>query len=175
MEGIQILENENELTIVIPKAGNMLVAGITGLWCGVFLYSTFQVIRDGLLFRDLDFTVPWILFTLVAVFVFKFFLWNIRGKEKISLNSTSLKITRLGTILSIPSSYETSLIDNFKVNKERTSWWKSFYGISGGHIAFTYQGDLSKFFGQTITDKGAANVVQRLNERLARIKSTLPQ
>jgi hypothetical protein len=173
MEDVQVLEDEKELTIIIPRKGNALAAGIAALWCGVLLYSTFQVIRDRLLFRDAGFTIPWLLFLLAAIVIFDIFLWNIHGREKVSLTSNHLKISKLGTMLSFPNRYESNLVNDFRVNNEATSWWKSFYGFSGGTLVFTYWGDRHEFFGQTVSGKTATYIVQRLNDRLAKIKSTI--
>jgi hypothetical protein len=91
------------------------------------------------------------------------FFWNIRGREKVTLNNENLTIERLGTFLTLPKKYETNLIDGFEAGTRgnRVTIW-TIYGFSGGRVSFDYW-EKPKHFGQTITEGQAKEIADKLN------------
>jgi hypothetical protein len=165
-KGIEITENDRELTILIPRIGHWLVIVLTGGWCFLWVCILFSIIRDGLLFEYSGFAWPIGVLSLIWLFVLKTFLWHVRGKEKITLDKEHLKINRVGTFLTSTRKYELNLIDGFSFTETNNiPWWSKLYGFAGGTIAFNYW-ERPEYFGQTIDKKEASEIVTRLNERL---------
>jgi hypothetical protein len=162
-----IQDDNDKLVFVIPRRANGLAVILTGLWIlGYFiilLTVVYGQISDNRFIAELNVYI--FLFALVWLMAIKMFLWNVRGKEKITLDNGLLSIERLGTLLTIPKKYETNLIDRFAVvENENWSIW-TIYGFSGGQISFDYWGR-PKYFGQTITKKQAREIVDKLNVRI---------
>jgi hypothetical protein len=163
---IEIIEKDNELTVLIPRTRHWVVIVLTGGWSFLWVYILFSIIRDGLLFEYSGFAWHIGAFTLVWVFVLKTFLWHVRGKEKITMDKEHLKINRLGTFLTSTRKFELNLIDDFKfAGTNNIPWWSKLYGFSGGQISFDYW-DRPEYFGQTVDEREAGKIVTRLNERL---------
>jgi len=159
---IEIKEDKDRIILIIPRKGNVFIVGLTGLWCAMLLYSLYLQISDGVIGDTYGYML---FFFIVGLFVFKSFLWNIRGKEKITLDNKTLKVERLGTILTTARKFETSLIDGFDTSVSDNPWWSKAYGFSGGQISFNYW-DRPEYFGQTVTKKQALEVASILNGRI---------
>lgn len=162
----EITENDKELTLIIPRKGDALIIFSTGSWCVGWMFALYLQISDGFVFQYPEFVWGSGLFTLVCIFVFKIFLWHVRGKEKITLDGVNLKIERLGTFLTTTRKYEVNLIDNFEVvTTDNVPWWSKKYGFAGGHISFDYW-DRPEYFGQTLNKKQGKEIVSLLNQRI---------
>lgn len=94
---IEIIENEEALTVLIPRTGHWVVIVMTGGWCLLWIYMLYLMARDGMFFRDAGSLWYTGAFCLVWVFALKTFLWHVRGKEKITADKEYLRINRLGT------------------------------------------------------------------------------
>jgi hypothetical protein len=163
---IEIIENQKELTILIPRTGHWLVIVMTGGWCLMWLYMLYLMGADGMFFRDAEFMWYTGAFSLVWIFVLKTFLWHVRGKEKITMDKEYLRIGRLGTFLTATRKFELHLIDDFKFTEiNNIPGWSKLYGFAGGKISFDYW-QRPEFFGQTLGKKDAREIVTRLNDRL---------
>jgi hypothetical protein len=163
---IEIIENERELTILIPRTGNWVVIVTTGAWSFVWIGSLYNIIRGEMLFRDPGFTIFIVMFSLTCLFVLKTFLWHLRGVEKIILDQNHLKISKLGTFLTSTRKFETNLIDDFRFTEEdNVARWIKLYGFAGGKIAFDHW-ERPEYFGQTVSEKEAKLIASRINERL---------
>lgn len=167
MEGeFEIIENAKELVLIIPRKGDGLIILLTGGWCVGWIYILYHQIRDGFVFQYPEFVWGSGLFSLLCIFLFKTFLWHVRGKEKITLDGVNLKIERLGTFLTTTRKYEVNLIGNFEVTTiDNVPWWSKKYGFAGGRISFDYW-DRPEYFGQTLNKKQGKAIVLLLNERM---------
>lgn len=116
-----IQDDNDKLVFVIPRRANGLAVILTGLWIPGYLIILLTVIygqiSDNRFIAELNLYM--FFFGVVWLIAIKMFLWNVRGKEKITLDSGLLLIERLGTILTIPKKYETNLIDSFGVVKKK--------------------------------------------------------
>lgn len=161
---IEIIDNDQGLTIIIPRIGHWVVIVKTGLWCLIWIFIFYALASDGMLFRDSDFMWHMAAFALLWFFVLRIFLWHVRGKEKITVDKAHLKISRLGTFLTSTRKYELSLIDNFRFTETNSvPWLSELYGFAGGHIAFDHW-ERPEYFGQTVSKRDAEEIVARLNE-----------
>jgi hypothetical protein len=170
MSRIQLIENEEELIICISKNPNWSILILTGIWLtgllgmlSIFLYDfiiTRRIESDIILFLSF--------FIFVGLFVLKAFLWNLRGKEKISLNNKELKIEHLGTVLSYASKYDMNFIGGFEeATKVKIPWLIKIYGFAGGQIQFRYWEQI-RYFGQSLETNEIDNIVNTLNDKLKR-------
>lgn len=166
---IEIIENDQGLTIIIPRTGHWVVIVMTGLWCLVWVFIFYALATEGMLLRDSDFTWHMAAFALLWFLVLRIFLWHVRGKEKITMDKAHLKISRLGTFLTLTRKYELGLIDDFRFTEtSEVPQLSALYGFAGGHIAFHYW-ERPEYFGQTVRKKDAEEIATRLNERIKRL------
>lgn len=159
---MEIIKDNNRTIIIIPRNGNLFIILLTGCWFLFLLYGFYLQFSDGFLFIDTEAIILNLVFLVVGLIVLKTFLWHVRGKEKITLDSEILKIEKLGTFLTFPRKYETNLIDRFEIEqKEIGTWWSRLYGFSGGRIFFNYW-ENPKHFAQTISKLEAKELVEIL-------------
>jgi len=159
----------NNLVVTLKREANYLILFLTGAWSLGWASITLTILY-GLATNpekiDGELVIFITLILLVGVFVLKYFLWHLNGKEKIELSSHEMIIEKLGTILTSKNRYELSQIDNFRVVTKQTSpLILRMYGVTGGQVHFGYYGK-TKVFGQTVSKKEAQNLVDVLNENL---------
>jgi hypothetical protein len=163
---IDISETNKELTIIINNRRNYFMLIISGLWL-LGWTSILFVFFFGFMFDkgkiDNDFFVIIPLYLIAGIIVTKIFFWQVAGKEQIKLTKDNISITKLGTILVVPSKFETNLVDNFiALNSFENAYWKRLYGFSGGLIKFNYL-DTPKYFGLTLNNEEAKVIVEKIN------------
>lgn len=163
-----ITDNDGKIVLTIPRQTNGFAVILTGLWTigyiVILVTIVYGQISDSRFVAGLNLTI--FFFGTVCFICLKMFLWNIQGKERITLDSKELRIQRLGTFLTFPKKYETQLIDGFEVTtKPNGVSFSSTYGFSDGRVAFDYWGQ-TKRFGQTITTKQAEQIVDQLNAKI---------
>lgn len=163
---IKISQDEKSINVEIPRIGPWgdLLRG--GFWCLVWLFIFYTLIRSGVLEQHPDMGISMIGFALLWLFVFRVFLWNAMGREKIKLTRQELTIRRAGTFLTLTRKYEVDLIDEFRytdtIDVPRLSWR---YGFAGGYISFNYW-ERPEYFGESVTKAEAENIAGLLNDWL---------
>jgi hypothetical protein len=160
---IEIIENENELILILPRTGRWAVIVLTGFWCLVWV-GIFVSLADIELLSRAGFAYHVAGFALIWLFIFRIFLWHVIGKEKIVLNREHLTIKRLGTFLTFTRKFEVNLIDDFRYTDTiDVPRYHLAYGFAGGYIVFEYW-DHPEYFGQSLDKKEAQEIAMRLND-----------
>jgi len=103
-------------------------------------------------------------FLFFEIFLIKIFLWLYRGQEKITINTNTLKIEKIGSILDFPTTYKLEKIRTFSLAEKKPL--QDFFNrsdLSGGEIQFVYFGETIKF-GQSLTRIEAEEIIRQLNK-----------
>lgn len=162
---IEIIENEEALTVLIPRTGHWVVIVMTGGWCLLWIYMLYLMARDGMFFRDAGSLWYTGAFCLVG-FRFEDISLACQRKRK---NNSRQRIFKDQPAWDFPRKYELDLIDDFKFTEvSNVPWWSKLYGFDGGQISFDYW-DRPEYFGQTVDKKEALEIIIRLNERIKMI------
>jgi hypothetical protein len=164
-----MVKMDKHIVLTIKRKPNWFILFLTGLWTlgwtailGTVIYGL-STDSDKI---DAQLAIFMTLFFIAGLFVIKIFLWHVRGHEKITLDKNELKIEKLGTILTIPKTFETRELDSFSLTeKPTTAKWIKFWGLGGGQVQFNYMGQY-KYFGQSLTKKDAKELIDNLNDRL---------
>lgn len=154
------------ISFIIKKKQNWFILFLTGVWLIVW-FGIFTTVLYGLATDtdklDEEIVIFTTFFFIAAIFVFKIFLWHLRGKEKIVLNDNELKIEKLGTIFTFSQKYELHLIENLSLTSiPTTPLWIRIWGLGGGQIKFEYLGQ-NKYFGQSLNREEASVIIKDLN------------
>lgn len=163
------MENKKVAEYIIKSKANIPILVMTGVWSIAWLFVMIIVIM-GIMTEFQHNVIHIVLFAIffgiAGLFVVKAFLWQLKGKEKITLTKDKLIISKLSTILTSPSEYETGEIGRFKLTEKEDSFslWR-IYGFTGGKISFGYY-ENEKHFGQTLSRKEAAALIEELNEKI---------
>ena len=121
---IIISESLNNLEIIITKKKNFLfiIFGIHYLALilfgliysfSTFLHSTLEETSNQNVLNILLFLTP------LSFVIIKSFIWNIKGKEKISVNKDYLEIDKKGMLFSKPELYNIDYINNIRIVGEK--------------------------------------------------------
>lgn len=167
---IRITKDEKSLTVLIPKIGPWTVLALTGFWCAVWVLIFYNLNSGGVLAQHPDMTVSMIGFGILWLFIFRIFLWNAIGHERILCDHQHLLIKRAGTFLTFSRKYELDLIDEFRYSETSSvPRLSAVYGFAGGKICFDYW-ERPEYFGQSVTKAEAEEIVVLFNEWLKRNK-----
>jgi hypothetical protein len=163
------MENKIVAEYIIKRKANISILLLTGVWSIAWLFVMVIIVMG--IITQFEYNVtPLVLFAIffgiIGLIVVKAFLWQLKGKEKITLTKDKLIISKLGTILTSPCEYETREIGRFKLTEkvESFSLWR-IYGFTGGKISFDYY-ENEKHFGQTLSRKEASVLIEELNEKI---------
>ena len=170
-------DNGIEQQIVIPAKRNWFLVFFIGAWlCGWLMGELFAIASvTGLLGRNP--AAPFIMFWLIAwtvggFFAFRVFLWNITGKEMITVGQGRIAIEKKGALLFKPKVYDLNEVKNIRVQEENSEYG-GFYGSrrnalgifnSGGTIRFDYGLQTVKFAGG-IDEAEAKFILGKLKDR----------
>lgn len=173
-----IQDNFMDVQIIVPARRNWLVIIFIGAWmCGWLMGES--VVLAGLLglFGRTSPADLFILFWLVAwtvggFFAFRAFLWNLKGKEVITVDQNRLAINRKGLLFSKPKVYDLNEVksiraqdDNLGYNVFFGSRRSDFSGFNfGGTIRFDY-GLKTVKFAIGIDEAEAKFIIEKLKER----------
>ena len=163
------MEDKIVTEYVIKRKANIPILLLTGVWSIAWLFVMVIIIMG--IIAEFEYNVTSlvlfaIFFGIVGIFVVKAFLWQLNGREKITLTKDKLVVSKLGTVLTFPSKYETGEISRFRLTEKEDSFslWK-IYGFTGGKISFDYY-ENEKHFGQTLSKKEATVLIEELNEKI---------
>lgn len=162
-----------DFTILLKRRPNWAIVIYTGIWLlaatGIFITLTFGVLTNP---RKVDFFLIFTILLLIICgsLILKIFLWNLRGKEKLTITDKELVLEKLGTIFSTQKKYEIELVSNFSLNKNIDNFFSSIFrptiwGLRGGKIVFKYQ-EKSIYLGQTLDATESQKLIDKLNEKL---------
>jgi hypothetical protein len=165
-----VTNHQNNLTIVIKRKPNWFVFIITGIWSlgwlGLMLTITYGLITDKAKGSDGELIFFSLLFFFAGLFIFRIFLWHLRGKEIVTVNHDELTIQKKGTIFSSIRKFEIEFIDDISQTLNSTTpRWILFWGHSGGQIQFSYLGR-AKYFGQTLDPNEAKEIITKVKDKL---------
>ncbi|TWI80560.1 hypothetical protein IQ13_3238 [Lacibacter cauensis] len=151
----------NELEIIIPTKKNWLIIVFLGAWLGGWTMGEFLAIRMliGSIAESMGFVNLFLLFwlcgwTVGGFFALKTLLWNLIGKEIITVGEGRLTIVKMGSLLSKPKTYDLHAVKNLRVNEEGQQDYGAFFGgrnsfagmtSSTGTIRFDYGFKTIKF------------------------------
>ncbi|HEY0655131.1 MAG TPA: hypothetical protein VGD65_18480 [Chryseosolibacter sp.] len=165
-DDFSVMETEGELTVTIPFRGSPWGILLMTLWCLLWVILFYKFISEDLLIQHDGLYIHVIWFFILWLFVLRILLWNVRGKERLILNYTHLKIKRTGTFLTIERKYELNLIDKFRytdvIDVPHLMWR---LGLAGGYVTFNYW-DRPEYVGRTVTKKEAEKIAVLLNNWL---------
>ncbi len=168
-------EEDCEYEIIIKRRRNWGIALYTGFWI-LGCFGILITVSISLLFLNrsrltVEIVFLMLLFLIPSLVVVKIFLWNLRGKEKISIQDGILKIEKLGTILKVPKYFKIRELDTLSFEKETSFLWKpSIWGLTGGNIHFNYIYK-KKSFGQTVDEFEAIKIIEKINSIIKILKS----
>lgn len=166
-ENYQIIETDKELNIIIKKKPNWLVLIMTGLWLihwvVIITIIFYGIITDPEKFDEELFFAIFIMIV-VGLLILKIFLWNLKGKEIVTINNNELIIKKAGTILSFPSKYRIDYLENISITENATTpKWIKTMGLGGGQIEFIYLDNI-KYFGQSLNDMDSSKIIQKMKQ-----------
>jgi hypothetical protein len=159
-------------TFVIKREPNWFILILSGLWAASFVVGMFTLLiaivnnpsksLNELVWFLLFFSVAWL-------FALKAFLWNLRGKEKVTLSDEELKIEKIGTILTFPRKFELNNIESITSSDVSTELKQlNFLASNYGRIKLLYHGQ-AKYFGQTISRKQAEEIIKCVEFKLSKV------
>lgn len=171
----QIEEQGLELKVIIPSKKNILIILFLCAWLGGWFMGEMFAIRELISGKALNGTRMFLVFwlcawTIAGVFVILGILWNIAGKEIITLSHDRLKIERKAFDIGVNREYIISEIKNLRsleiVNSpfysSRNSW--EFWGFGGGTIAFDY-GMKTIRFARSIDQAEADYIIKKFKDK----------
>ena len=145
----QIEEQGLGLKVTIPSKKNILIILFLCAWMGGWFMGEIFAIRELISGKASNgsglFLAFWLCaWTIGGIFVLFAILWNIAGKEIITLSNDTLKIERKIFDIGITHEYLISEITNLRsleivnssIFSSRNPW--EFWGFGGGTIAFDY-------------------------------------
>jgi hypothetical protein len=162
-----------QFTILLKRRPNWPIVVYTGIWLlgatGMFITFAFNILSNP---KKVEFflVLTILLLTVFGSLILKIFLWNLRGKEKLTITDKELVLEKLGTIFSTPKKYEIGLVSNFSLNKNIDNFLSSImrptiWGLRGGQIVFKYK-EKTIYLGQTLETTESQKLIDELNEKL---------
>ena len=161
------------LEIVIPSKKNIFLILFLAVWLAGWAFGEFTVPTE--FFKgnpnsgSIIFTSVWLVFwTIGGGFAIYTWLWNVAGKEIITINSLTLSTKKDLFGYGRVKEYEMSSVTNMRVSPQPFNPFDfssglMFWGIGGGVIAFDY-GAKTYRFGSGIDEAEANQILARINE-----------
>jgi hypothetical protein len=174
-QGRAIIEdNLTDLQIIIPVKRNWFVILFLGAWlCGWFLGEIAAIAGlTGLLGGNFGgfFILFWLIaWTVGGILALKTFIWNLKGKEIITIGQGSLTIDKKGSLLFKSKTYDLNEVKNLRVQDDHPGssglFGRSRNDLStmnsSGTIRFDYGLKTIKF-AEGIDEAEANFIVQKL-------------
>lgn len=119
---------------------------------------------------------PWLLaaglslWTAAGGFALYAWLWQLAGREVVTVGASSLVLRRALLGPGRPRRYDLAKLENLRVAPPAREAWRfpaslAFWGLAGGAVAFD-RGGRTHRFGLGLDEAEAADLVRRLRERL---------
>lgn len=172
-----IQDNFTEIQITIPVKRHWFTILFIGAWLGGWLIGeSFAIAAVTNLFGDNPaglFILFWLIaWTVAGFFVFRAFLWMLKGKEIITVGQGRLSIARKGVLFSRPKVYDLNEVKNLRVQEDKTDIGEIFSGRRsdlgpfklGGKIRFEY-GLKTVKIANGIDEAEARFIIDKLKER----------
>ncbi len=162
---VTCLESSDSLAIIIltPKRMDFLTLLLIGLGGWGFIF--FGQMQFGF---NPGFTFVCILIVLFPLYAL---LWNIVGKEIVTINSHNLTIQQAIFEMGFRQTYQISQVSNFRRSLTNPALFTlernlQDWGLAGGSIAFDYSGRVCRF-GLLLSKEDADVLVTKINQYLA--------
>lgn len=165
------------LQIIIPsKKGAFQIFMVIFLcaWMGGWLMSEGTVIKELITGNPSTEARLFLTFWLVAwtvggIFCTLIIIWNIAGKEIISISSNAIRLERKALNVGSNKLYSIGDVKNIRIHTGNASpfswqWSMEFYGIGGGKLAFDY-GLKTIRFASGIDEIEAKHLMELLKDR----------
>ena len=172
-----IQDNLTDLQITIPAKRNWFIVLFVGAWLGGWVMGEVFALGavTGLLGTSPAslFLLFWLVgWTLGGFFAFKTFIWNLKGKEIITVGQSRLKIDKKGALLFKAKEYDLNEVKNVRVQDDNIGISGLFgrrsndFGAfsSGGTIKFDY-GLQTVRFANGIDEAEAKYLIDKLKGR----------
>lgn len=168
-----IQEFAEGIEISIPTRHNPLILGLLGIWllCWILggyavISSLFSLVGNG----DTLSTIIWLAAWVIAgALVLTIWLWNLRGREIIRINSHDLHYRKNFVLFCRSREFDLEHVKNLRVNPALniSLWLRStmeFWGIGGGSILFDY-GFSTWRFGVGLDEAEAKYIIDLIREK----------
>jgi hypothetical protein len=169
-----ILDNYPDLQIIIPAKRNWFVIIFLGFWlCGWLFGELFVSFTVFGVFKGNPislFMLIWLIgWTVGGFFAFRILLWNLTGKEIITVGQGVLKIDKRGVLIFKAKTYDLNEVKKIRVQDENIGFGpfgrrNDFGYMGGGTIRFDY-GLRSVKFASSIDEAEARSIIEKLKER----------
>ena len=172
-----IQDNVTDIQIIIPAKRNWFIIIFIGAWLGGWLMGElFALGAVTGLFSGRSPAGFFILFWLVAwtvggFFAFRTFLWNLKGREIVTVGQGRLAIDKKGALLSKPKEYDLNEVKNLRVQDDDPSYGmfggrRNNFGAFGlgGTIRFDYGLQTVKF-ANGVDEAEARFIINKLKDR----------
>jgi hypothetical protein len=127
----------------------------------LFDIAGLSFIGYGLIFhadRVGDMWLIWIFFFVAGIFALNIVVWNLRGKEIISVTEKGITLKKIGNLFSTTNNIEFNELESVNYDKDdETPWWRKFWRTGGGKIIVRYLGTQRRI-GQNLDLKTAEQI-----------------
>jgi hypothetical protein len=172
-----IQDNYTDVQIVIPAKRNWFIIIFIGAWLGGWLMG--EIFAIGAVTRLFAgnpaslFILFWLIaWTVGGFFAFRTFLWNLKGKEVITVSSNQLKIDREGALLFKPKIYDLNEVKSIRVQDDNSGFGGLFVGRRNDFAGFNLTGTIrfdyglqTVKFGNGIDEAEGKYIIEKLKER----------
>lgn len=168
------INNEGVKTkLSIPAKRNYVIIIFSSVW--LFIWISFSSSFNSMfgLFTDegiSSFFLIWITFWVIGgLTVFLLILWNLFGREIITINSTSIEVKRSLFGIGRKKQYDIKHVENFRFNEIPDNMFSikytlAFWGLDEGKVKFDY-GMKSPSFGLGLEDAESNYIVKLMKEK----------
>lgn len=165
--------NPKGLEVIIPSRKNIFLILFLAAW--LVAWAVAEVMVPTTFFKGdkpagpVIFSVAWfVAWTIGGAFAIYVWLWNIAGKERITIDNLSLTIKRELFGYGREKEYEMSHIANLRVSPQPFNPFSfsaslQFWGIGGGVLAFDY-GSRTYRFGSGVEEAEANQLIGKIKE-----------
>lgn len=172
-----VQDNITDLQIVIPAKRNWFIILFLGAWLGGWLMGEFFAL--GLVTGSFGhrgpanlFVLFWLIgWTVGGFFAFRAFLWNLSGREIITIGQGRLTIDKKGAPLFKSKTYDVNEVKNIRIQEDNFATGPfgirptGFAGLNaGGIIRFDY-GLKTVKFADGIDEAEARYILEKLKDR----------
>lgn len=169
----EVMCSGSKVVVTIPSKRNISIIGFLGFWLVGWAFGEVTAIYQliaGPNGGNAIFLTAWLgAWTIGGSFAIYAWLWNLIGREIITLDSKILKYERKISFYSRISEYEVAHIGNLRAAPyEHGGWFNrprgmEVWGLSGGSIAFDY-GRSTHHFGIALDAADASYVIEQLSK-----------